>query len=79
MTSSSQVRNTVTLSQQGYMDDYDWDMGATEARSSRAGFGRAADDLFADAHVLAAPVFVDVDGDGGKEMIIPVTYFRDPR
>lgn len=61
------------------MDDYDWNMAASDARGGKARSGRVADDLFADAHVLAAPVFVDVDGDGGKEMIIPVSYFRDPR
>lgn len=61
------------------MDDYDWNTAPADARGGGEGLGRAAGDLFADAHVLAAPVFVDVDGDGGKEMIIPVSYFRDPR
>lgn len=33
--------------------------------------------LFVDGHNLAAPVFVDVDGDRSKEMIVPVSYFFD--
>lgn len=35
------------------------------------------EDMIVDAHILAAPVFVDVDGDGSKEMIVPVSYFFD--
>lgn len=30
-------------------------------------------------HLLAAPVFVDINGDGVKEMIAAVSYFIDPK
>lgn len=32
-----------------------------------------------DAHILATPVLVDVNGDGvTSELIVPVNYFFDP-
>ncbi|CAN0342371.1 unnamed protein product [Ascophyllum nodosum] len=69
---------------QGYMDDLYWDWAARDtdaaAVNGRPGTGVANPEFFvADAHVLAPPVFVDVDGGGGQEMIIPVSYFQDPR
>lgn len=35
-------------------------------------------DVKVDAHVLASPVFVDIDNDGEKEIIVAVTYFSTP-
>ncbi|CAM9587582.1 unnamed protein product, partial [Discosporangium mesarthrocarpum] len=40
-----------------------------------AGYWEA--DISVDAHILAAPVFADVNGDQVAEMIIPVSYFYD--
>mgnify|MGYP001057348559 FL=1 len=41
--------------------------------------GSVADDdyVYLDGHVLATPVVADLNGDGKREIIIPVTYFLD--
>lgn len=33
--------------------------------------------VLVDAHVLATPVIADIDGDGGDELIVTVSYYFD--
>ena len=48
-----------------------------EGQDAQATFLDGVDHVLVDPHVLSTPVLVDVDGDGGQELVCAVSYYFD--